>query len=265
METTTETNKFRKILNSGDFAMGIYIFVPSEAVVDILGWAGFDFVILDTEHASYDLKVMENLVRTAEARNMATIARIGAFDALLTQRVLDTGVDGVMFARVSSRQEAETAVRLSKLGPSGDRGACPGMRAGKYFLMSEDEYDRRANEIVVGVMIKTKQGLEHAEEIISVPGIDFIRTGSSDLAWSMGLKRDDPRVRKGMERIANLAKAAGVNFMEIAHNSRQVAEALQRDSNVRLFFSITDSYHMGKYFQGLIQESRNYASQYPRK
>ncbi|MFC2025109.1 HpcH/HpaI aldolase/citrate lyase family protein [Chloroflexota bacterium] len=257
-----EKNRFRELIKSGKVIMGLYIFIPSEAVVDIIGWAGFDFVILDTEHASYDIRCMENLVRAAEARQMATVARIASPDPFLTQRVLDTGVDGVMFARINSRQDAENAVRFSRLAPMGERGTCPGMRAGRYHLMSRDEYNRRASETIVGVNIETKEGLEQAKEIISVPGIDYLRSGPNDLSASLGVSEDDPQVAGAWQHLSKLAKSAGVQFMMHADNPKEVLAALQKDNDLRLFFFYTDSCQFGKCLRGLVEETREIAAQF---
>ena len=144
----------------------------------------------------------------------------------------------------------------------GERGTCPGMCAGKYHLMPRDEYDRRSNETVVGVNIETKEGLEHTNEIVSVPGIDYVRCGPNDLSASLGVSEDDPQVTEAYQHITKLARSAGVEFMMHAQNQEEVLQALQRDNNLRLFFFYTDSGQLSRCLRGLVDGSREVAAQY---
>src|SRR4051812_7940079 len=84
-------NVFREMMRSGDFAAGMFCFIPSEAIVDIAAYAGFDYLIFDPEHASYDVAMIERLVRATEAAGIASVVRLSHPDPYLIARVLDTG------------------------------------------------------------------------------------------------------------------------------------------------------------------------------
>jgi 4-hydroxy-2-oxoheptanedioate aldolase len=258
----TEGNAFRRLLRS-DFAAGMFSFIPSEAVVDIVGYAGFDFLIFDTEHASYDVAMIERLVRAADAVGIASVVRISHPDPYLIARVLDTGVDGLMFARINSRQEAEDIVANSRLAPLGRRGSCPGMRAGQYFLMPRDEYTRRSNDVAIVVMIETKEGLDDVEGILSVDGIDGVAVGPVDLSYSLGVgSREAPEVAEAIARVTRLARAKGKGVMASAKTLDELAAYLKRQDGPRMFWYTTDAYQIGNHFRELMRKSRELVAEH---
>jgi 2-keto-3-deoxy-L-rhamnonate aldolase RhmA len=256
-----ESNVFRRMLASGDFAAGMFCFVPSEAIVDIAAYAGFDYLIFDTEHATYDVATIERLVRAAEAAGIVSVVRISHPDPYLIARVLNTGADALLFARVSSREEAEAIVRATRLAPEGVRGACPGSRAGHFYLMPREEYTRRSNDVAVAVMIETREGLEDVEGILAVDGIDGVGVGPVDLSYSLGVSgRDAPEVVAAIDRVCRLARSAGVGVMASAKTFDELSEYLGREEGPRVFWYATDAFQIGHHFQELIRRSRELAA-----
>ncbi|MBI4199784.1 MAG: 4-hydroxy-2-oxovalerate aldolase [Chloroflexi bacterium] len=262
MPARMKGNRFRELLQSRKFAAGMFVFIPAEAIVDMLGYAGFHFVMFDNEHASYDIAFIERLARAAEAAGIPCIVRLSHPDPYVIARVLDTGVDGLLFARVESKNTAEDIVTLCRIPPMGKRGACQGSRAGDYFLMSQDDYTRRSNDVAIAVMIETKEGLAHAEEILGVPGVDAVIMGPGDLSFSLGVSRDDPRLVEAQEHIIKLAKSAGVTVMVPAKTPEDTAQWLQREDGPRVFFYTTDAYQIGNCFRGLMKRSRELVARF---
>lgn len=249
-------NAFRELLGSGRFAAGMFSFIGSEAIVDLAGYAGFDFLIFDTEHASYDVATIERLVRACEAAGIASVVRISHADPYLIARVLDTGVDGLMFARTPSAHAAADIVDMVRLPPVGSRGACPGSRAGQYFLMPQDEYTRRSDDVALVVMIETKEGLAEVEAILDTPGIDGVAVGPVDLSYSLGVTRGDPLVVAAQDRVADLARARGKGVMASAKTLDELAQWLRREHGPRVFWYTTDAWQIGNAFRGLMDRSR---------
>ena len=176
---------------SDELSTGVFCFIGDERIVEIAGYAGMDFVIFDTEHASYGLDFIERGIRAAQAVGLVTVVRMpgGEPDPNLITRLLDAGIDGIMFARVTTKESVEELVKLCKLEPEGLRGACPGARAGHYALMPIEEYRRRANDVAIMVMIENKVAFEAANEIMQIPGVAGVTVGRDDLAESLGAKR----------------------------------------------------------------------------
>ena len=256
-----EENKLRKLFKSKELALGMFVFIPSEAIVDLAGYAGFNYVLFDTEHASYDIRVIENLQRTAEAAGLATLVRISNLDPYLIARVLDTGVDGVHFARISTREQAEQLVKLCRIPPVGERGACPGSRSAKYRVMPMNEYHQKTNDAVISIMIESKEGIENAEEILSVPGIDGVAVGVDDLCTTLGvMDREDPLVWEARSRVIKIADSKGITFIAGGTTPEILTEIRRRDNSVHVFNFTTDAWQIANCFQGLITRTKELAS-----
>lgn len=255
-------NRFREVLQSGKSATGFMSFIDSEAIIDLAGYAGFDWLMLDQEHASYDIAAIERLVRAAEARGLPTIARIPNADPYMIQRVLDTGIDGLMFARVDSAAEAAELVSLCRLPPEGIRGACPGSRSAHYFFMDKPAYAARANDTTVVMMIETKEGFEDIEHILAVPGIDGIAVGQSDLSFSLGVERNDPIVIEAELKITRLAKAAGVGVISNVKKPQDIVKWMDMPDGPRMFWYTTDAYLIAIAFKGLLEEHNKIVAGY---
>lgn len=252
-----EENRFRGLLRSGKFSAGMFGFIPAEAIVDLAGYAGFDFMIFDTEHASYDVLWIERLVRASEAAGIASVVRIAQPpDPGLIARVLNTGVHGLMFARVAGAAQAAEIVQMVALPPVGTRGACPGSRSGEYFLMDQSIYTRGSNDVAISLMIESKQALAEIEDIVRVPGIDAVAVGPVDLSYSIGVKRDDPIILEAERRVTRAAREAGISLMASAKTMVELEKWLRQPDGPRVFWYTTDAFQIGSCFQGLIGRSR---------
>jgi 4-hydroxy-2-oxoheptanedioate aldolase len=248
-------NRFRELLQTDRYTKGYMSFIDSEVLVDLAGYAGFDWLMFDQEHASYDINAIERMVRAAEARGMPTIARIPNPDPYLIQRVLDTGIDGLMFARVNTSEEAAELVSLCRLAPDGKRGACPGSRSAHYFFLDKPLYQRRANDTVVVLMIETKEGFDNFEEILAVPGIDGIAVGQSDLSFSLGVERNDPIVIEAERKLTELARDAGIAVISNVKKPQDIQRWLDMPNGPRMFWYTTDAYLIAIGFKQLIEEN----------
>jgi 4-hydroxy-2-oxoheptanedioate aldolase len=242
-------NKWAQLLKSKRLATGIYNFIPSETIVEVAGYAGLDFIIFDTEHASYDVAYIERGVRTAASVGLVSVVRISGTDPdqHLIARVLDTGVDGLMFARIQSKEVAEELVRMCRIPPVGTRGACPGSRSGHFALRPLDEYRQTTNDVALMVMIETKEAFDEAEEIMRVPGIEGVAVGRDDLAAAMGLPggRHDPKAYEAERHILKLADTLGVGVRTTASTTDEMEMYLQNDHCPYLFSFLTDSFQFG--------------------
>lgn len=262
---TTSKNRLRNVIDSGELALGLFAHMPSVSTVDIIAYAGYDIVLLDVEHVPYDLMMMENMVRAAEAADRPTLVRLAGPEPTMIARVLDTGADGVLLPRCSSREEAEQLVRMCRIPPLGDRGACPASRSARYRMSPMDEYVDRANDTVVAVMIETREGLENVEEIVSVPGIDAVVVGPDDLACALGFDHTtvgdpiysrDGVIADARDRVCKAAKAADVTYMHFAMAPEYIEEWLAREPETRIFFQATDTIHLGRALTALASSSK---------
>ncbi len=255
----SNTNKWRDLLTRESFSTGIYHFIPSEAIVEIAARAGLDFMIFDTEHASYDLAYIERATRVAEGLGLVTVVRIPGTqpDPHMLTRILDIGVDGLMFSRIESAAVAKDIVDLCRIPPIGKRGPCPGSRSGGYALSPLEDYRRRTNDISIMVMIETRRALEEAREILSLPGIDGVSVGRDDLAAALGLPggRDDPGAYEAEREIFRIAKELGVGVRASATTPEELQMYLENENCPHVFSFLTDSYQIGHRIRELVTAS----------
>ncbi len=211
-------NATRAKLASGEPVAGLIVPVVAPVLVDLAGLAGFDYVLIDTEHGHLGFEAAEHLIRAAEAAGVTPLVRASDNAPSAILRLLDMGAQGVMVPQVGSAADAEAAVRSVKFHPRGNRGLA-GSRAADYGLTgSMAEYVAHANrETMVLALIEDIRAVEDFEAILAVEGIDVLFIGASDLAQSMGYpgRADHPQVRATIDRIIDQGVAAsrivGVN------------------------------------------------------
>ena len=209
-------NPIKEKLRAGEAAVGVFCNLPSPAAAEMLGIAGFDFIIIDAEHSPVDMDTCEHMVRAADAAGMAAMVRVALNLPQNILRYLDTGVAGVQIPMVNTREEAEMVVAATKYPPLGRRGLAA-HRATRYGMNIDlAEYVRTANEeTLVVVQIETKEALARVEEIASVDLVDLVFLGPTDLSTAMGYpgRPTHPDVLAAIEQagqaIVGAGKAAG--------------------------------------------------------
>ena len=237
-------NATRAKLASAEPVAGLIVPVAAPVLVDLAALAGFDYVLIDTEHGHLGFEAAEHLIRAAEAAGVTPLARASHNAPAEILRLLDIGAQGVMVPQVSSAADAEAAVRAVKFHPRGNRGLA-GSRVADYGLTgSMADYVAHANrETMVLALIEDIRAVEDFAAILAVEGIDVLFIGASDLAQSMGYPGhpDHPQVRAAIDRIIAQGVAAsrivGVN----AATGETAASYLSR--GVR-FFALSPWHHL---------------------
>jgi len=181
-------NRLKETLKAGRAAIGTFLNIPSPNLVEMIGYAGLDFVIIDFEHGRPDLETTENMVRACEVSGLTSIIRIPNYsDRGLYLHALDSGAMGVQIPMIDDAEMAEIAVRLAKYQPRGVRGLAGG-RATRYGAIPLAQYVKQANEeTMVIAQIETVEAAKNAEAIAAVDGVDLVFVGPTDLGQSMGL------------------------------------------------------------------------------
>jgi 4-hydroxy-2-oxoheptanedioate aldolase len=186
-------------------------------VVELIGAAGFDFVIIDTEHTMINPETLEHMLRTADATGIAALVRVPDTDPKPILRALDAGAQGVVVPAVRSGADAAAIVRASRYYPEGERSLNAG-RSARFGGLDLAAHLPQANaEVVVVAMIEDREGMAALDEILTVPGIDLVLEGAADLSQSLGLpwQTRHPDVRAALRRIQSTASARGVPFCAI--------------------------------------------------
>ncbi len=204
-------NPVKEKLRSGQLVYGAWITIPNNAVAEIMALAGFDFLVIDTEHGAINVESVQFLIQALSATETIPIVRLPGIDRAHVTKILDVGPRGVIVPMVNSRDEAVAAVRAVRYPPEGSRGIGLG-RAHRFDPHYRDEYLKIANgSMLVGVQIEHRDAVDRAEEIVSTPGVDLVLLGPADLAGSLGYagQSGHPEVAKAVEKVVRACRQAG--------------------------------------------------------
>ena len=197
-------NYLKKALQDGKNVFGPFLKLTDPAAVEIIGFAGFDFIIIDAEHGPISIQNAQNMIRAAETANITPIIRVANNDEALILRGLDIGAQGIEIPQINSKSQAIKAVKSVKYSPQGERGVCRYVRAANYSSMDKFEYFKSANnETMIIAHIEGVEGINNLDEILSVPGIDVIFIGPYDLSQSLGIPGEvsNPLVTEKMKEV----------------------------------------------------------------
>ncbi len=198
-------------MRSGDFCVGPFLKAGSAALIEVMGYAGLDFAILDMEHGPLSYEALEHQVLAAERVGLAPIVRVEAITESAIMRPLDKGAAGLIVPHVDSAAMAENVIRFSRFGPQGERGMDIYARAAQYGHMPKQEYLRKANEgTVLALQIEGAEGMCHLDEILAAADCDVIFVGPYDLSQSLGVPGEinHPNVLQAVEQIVEKVRAA---------------------------------------------------------
>lgn len=175
---------------------------------EILAEAGFDVIVPDMEHAPYTLSRLVSVLQAIKGTGCFSMVRAPWNDAVIIKQILDCGAQGIHVPYVSTREEAEYAVKCCKYPLEGIRGVASSQRATCYGMQKMEYFARANKDIIVMVAIETPEGVANVDEIASVEGLDGIFIGPSDLSTSMGhfYKPSDPEVQEAIRKIEKAAK-----------------------------------------------------------
>lgn len=179
-------NYIKDKLATNGYVLGAFVASGSAMNCEILGLNGFDFVIIDCEHAETNTESIVQMCRACEMYGMAPLVRVyDPDDGPMMSRMLDVGVHGIMVPLVGTPEQAKNLVAFTKFPPLGRRGANGGRgpRWGAY-----ENYVQQANDnSLVIAQCESLEGLHNIEEIAATPGLDAIFIGTGDLSLEMGI------------------------------------------------------------------------------
>jgi 4-hydroxy-2-oxoheptanedioate aldolase len=183
----------------------------SPVAAESLAHLGFDWLVIDQEHASFDASLMTGQLQAISSTPTVPLVRVPWNDGAWIKSALDAGAYGIVVPMVNTRAEAEAAVAATRYPPQGKRR----IGGARTSLYGGPDYVTKANdEILLVVMIESTTGVANAKEILSVPGIDAYFIGPSDLCASMGLAQtwepEYPEFWSALERVQSAASGTGV-------------------------------------------------------
>lgn len=181
------TNPLKEALGRGESTIGIFVPMPSPEVVEVVALAGFDFVLLDGEHGRVSPDNAYPMILAAEARDVPVLARIGQNDRQVILKFLDLGVRGVMIPQTTTPDEARAAVAAMRYQPRGVRGLAGGRTFDYGLGTAMAELVPQINDRVLSIVqFEHIDALPHLEEMLTIPELDVLFVGPTDLAQSLG-------------------------------------------------------------------------------
>ena len=208
-------NAFKHALRAGRAQIGLWSSLASNYSVEVIAGAGFDWLLLDTEHSPNDLESLLTQLQAAAPYPSHPVVRVPWNDMVAIKRVLDVGAQSLLVPYVSTAAEAAAAVSFVRYPPAGVRGVAGTTRASRFGRVKD--YAQRAHEeICLLVQVETQQALDNLEAICAVDGIDGVFIGPADLHASLGHAGEiahpkvKPLIDGAIRRIRKCGKAPGI-------------------------------------------------------
>jgi len=223
-----KAKRFKSQIRRGEARLGVQIGLADPAVVEILGRAGYDWLLVDTEHAASNTLTVQAMLQAGGQTEALVLARVLRLDSDEIRRFLDIGSPGVVCPFINSGEDARRLVSTCRYPPQGIRGYGP-RRAGA-FGFDAAEYFQTANDAILCIpIIESKEAIEKIEEIVATDGIDMVMIGPVDLSISLGffMQYDHPRYLSAIERVSQACrkhgKAMGTGCYSLEHARRCAA------------------------------------------
>jgi len=230
-------NHVRRRLAAGEPSVGTWLSLPSPEGAEYVSRLGFDWLVVDAEHNPVDIRTLAQMFVAMTHSETAPMVRIPWNTPEHFKRVLDAGAWGVVVPMVNTREEAERAVEATRYHPVGNRSVGGGRHALSWDTSAAEYYRHANDEVLLVLQIEHIQGVENADAILSVPGVDACFIGPNDLAASMGLglgvplESDEPRLVEAIRRVRDACErngvAPGVHCSDAAGVNRRIGEGFR--------------------------------------
>jgi 4-hydroxy-2-oxoheptanedioate aldolase len=209
--------------------LGTWLKLATAETVEIMAYAGFEFVVVDMEHTTIDIETVATCIKLAGLHGMTAIVRVPDSTPALIQRLLDAGAAGILMPHVESAEDVAAFVSSARFPPHGTRGAGTISRAGKWGMLPRAEYLRHGNEDVVLIAaLESRDAMDAIDSILSVDGLTAVFVGAGDLSLSMGCPADDPQVQSLIDDVLAACTKAGTPCGAVMSNAAQAAREAER-------------------------------------
>ena len=235
-------NRLKNLLNAGKVAIGAQLRLGSPAAAELFGYAGFDFVIVDGEHASQSPVSVQAQLQGIGCTDATPIVRLVKNDPDQIRLHLDIGGMGVLIPFISTAEQAEIGARACRYPPAGTRGI-GASRAAKFGF--DTNYVQQSNDNVVYLpIIETAEAVKNIDQILAVEGVDSFIVGTGDLSVSLGIpfQLNHPTMLAALRTVVRAAEAAGKPAGIGAHVDVNELDTLKAymDAGFRLFLTACD-------------------------
>lgn len=247
-------NKIKAAIQKGYPVFGSFVTIGHPAVVETLSFTGIDFVWIEGEHAPLSLPQIASLNMATMEKGVVPIVRVPSNNMDSIKQYVDTGAMGIIVPYIKTADDAKKAVNALKYPPLGERGIGLG-RATRYFIQFKDYVEHANQDVMVILMLETKEAVANIEEIVAVPGIDLISMGPFDLSASMGLvgQPGHPEVQKALAKVEKVAQKAGIALGISVPDKKTAYEWMER--GYRYFVIGADVEYLYKSAKSILDQS----------
>ncbi|WP_300303509.1 aldolase/citrate lyase family protein [Ferrovibrio sp.] len=245
-----ETHSFRQRLLAGDRLVGTFLKTPTSHGTEIVAGVGYDFVVIDQEHAPFDRTTTDIALMAARGCNIPALVRVSGPDTILS--VLDCGATGMLIPHVASAAYAREVAAMCRY--KGRRGFATSTRAGGYTAVPMWQHIRASDDAVTVIaQIEDPEALDEIDAIAAVDGIDSLFIGRGDLTAAFGDETPNPAaVRQAVEKIAAAARRAN-KPVSVYVGGRPDAEWLQGQGATTFIFNSDQGFLRQAAMKGLAE------------
>ena len=208
-------NSFKRAIAKGQLQIGLWSSLVSNISTDILSDAGYDWIVVDMEHAANEIGTVLAQLQALNGGSATPMVRPPGHDPVIVKRILDIGAQTLLFPMVDTAEQAELAVAATRYPPKGIRGVSLSQRGNRYGRVG-NYTDVVQDELCIIVQIETRKGMTNLEKIAAVDGVDGVFFGPADLSASIGLigqlshEKVHEVLLEGLERCREAGKPAGI-------------------------------------------------------
>ena len=209
-------NTFKQALTEGRTVIGCWLSLADTLTADVMGTAGFDWLVIDGEHGPNDLRSILGQLQVLAAHDSHPVVRVPVGETWILKQVLDAGAQTVLVPMVDSAEQARQLVRDVTYPPHGNRGVGYAVSRAGAFSRTADYGTTADAQICLLVQVENRKGLAALDDILAVEGIDGVFIGPADLAADMGHMGDamhaevQAAIMDALKRIAAAGKAPGI-------------------------------------------------------
>ncbi|MDR5879910.1 4-hydroxy-2-oxoheptanedioate aldolase [Caballeronia sp. LZ032] len=209
-------NSFRRALHAGERQIGLWVGLADANAAELLAGTGFDWLLLDNEHAPNDVRTTLDQLRAIEPYSSHAVVRPVRADVSLVKQYLDIGAQTLLIPMINTAEEARLMMQAMRYPPEGIRGLGAALARASRWNQIDDYLNQANGEVALLVQAETRQAMSNLHEIASTEGVDGVFFGPSDLSADMGLRgqANHPDVRaaiiEGIAVVRSAGKAAGV-------------------------------------------------------
>ncbi|MDB5772974.1 MAG: 2-dehydro-3-deoxyglucarate aldolase [Burkholderia sp.] len=203
-------NIFRSRVRADETVIGCWLSLGSNIASEVIGYADFDWLLLDAEHSPNDIHTLISQLQALKDSKSAPVVRPAWNDPVQIKRLLDIGFYNFLIPFVETAEQAQAAVAATRYPPQGIRGVSVAQRSNRYGY-EQDYFSRINDNICVMVQIENRKGVDACADIAAVDGVDCLFIGPSDLSAALGHfgQPQHAEVQEAIRFITESAKSKG--------------------------------------------------------